>query len=420
MAAYELAAKGVPVIVLEARDRIGGRIHTIYDEVSGNPLELGAEFIHGDAPLTRKLMKQAAMSRIKSEGDMWQTRGGMLKRNAELIEHWGLFRKKLKELKTDRTINEFLQEQFGEDEYKSLRESVRNYASGYDTADPETASALALAKEWLSEQGDEHYRTNNGYQRLVNYIAEELVIKGGQIYTGQDVKELVWLNNRVTAITSKGETFTGIKGIITLPINVLMAETTEQGALTFSPALPAINAALKHMGMGAVIKVLLRFSEAFWKREEITKMAGKSMERANIILSQEAIPTWWTQYPGTLPLLTGWLGGPAANEMKHTSDEDLLEAAMSSLASIFKMDTDSLKGLLISWKVINWTADPYARGSYTYATVDTELARKVLMTPIDDTLYFAGEALYDGAEMGTVEAALDNGKRVAEGILDRL
>jgi monoamine oxidase len=106
--------------------------------------------------------------------------------------------------------------------------------------------------------------------------------------------------------------------------------------------------------------------------------------------------------------------------MKHTSDEDLLEAAMSSLASIFKMDTDSLKGLLISWKVINWTADPYARGSYTYATVDTELARKVLMTPIDDTLYFAGEALYDGAEMGTVEAALDNGKRVAEGILDRL
>lgn len=420
MAANELVSKNIPVIVLEARNRLGGRIYTIYDDLSGNPLELGAEFIHGKLPLSDKLINDAGLRRLKAGGEMWRVKDEQLEKAHELVDHWGLFRKKLKELKTDRTINEFLEENFSDDKYESLRESIRQYASGYDTADPEFASALALAREWLNEDEDEQYRTDKGYQHLVNYLAEEVVKKGGRIYTEKVVKEIVWLTNRVTAVTDKGEIFTGTKAILTVPISVLAAESQQEGAITFSPVLPMVSGAVKKMGMGAVIKVLLRFNEAFWKTDETKKRVGRSMEKMMFVFSGELIPTWWTQYPGTLPLLTGWLGGPAAKEMEHLSDDDILDAAITSVAAIFKVATEEIKSMLASWKVVNWTSDPYARGSYTYATMDTEIARKVLEVPVDNTLYFAGEALYDGPQMGTVEAALDSAKKVAVTVLQSL
>lgn len=420
MAAYELASKNIPVIVLEARNRLGGRIHTIFDELSGNPLELGAEFIHGKLPVTEKLIDIAGLKRIKTGGEMWRVKGDHLEKTQEFVDHWSQFKKKLKELKSDRTINEFLQENFSDDKYESLRESVRQYASGYDTADPELASALALAREWLSEDEDQQYRMADGYQHLITYLAEEVIKRGGQIYTEQVVKEIVWLTNRVTAVTHKGETFTGNKAIITVPLGVLSAEPHLEGAITFSPALPMVSGAVKKMGMGAVIKVLLRFEEAFWKNDETKKRVGRSLEKMGFIFSQESIPTWWTHYPGTLPLLTGWVGGPAAKEMEHLSDDSILDAAVASVATIFRMETEDVRSLLTSWKVFNWTSDPYARGSYSYATMDTDIARKVLEVAVDNTIYFAGEALYDGPQMGTVEGALSSGCKVANEVMNSL
>ncbi|HEU4861401.1 MAG TPA: FAD-dependent oxidoreductase, partial [Chitinophagaceae bacterium] len=67
-------------------------------------------------------------------------------------------------------------------------------------------------------------------------------------------------------------------------------------------------------------------------------------------------------------------------------------------------------------KVINWNVDPYSLGAYAYATLKTSQAIQVVSKPADDTIYFAGEALYEGAEMGTVEAALASGKQTVEQI----
>ncbi|MES2702240.1 MAG: NAD(P)/FAD-dependent oxidoreductase [Bacteroidota bacterium] len=420
MAARQLAAAGIAVTVLEAQHRIGGRIHTTYDTVSGHPLELGAEFMHGDLPITKQLFKEAGIAYHKATGDTWQVIDGHLEKDDEVIEHWNLFEQKIKQLKVDKTINEFLEEHFPGDKYRSLRDSVRRYASGYDTADPELASAMALGKEWMSSNDSKQYRTDNGYQHLINFLAEEVVRQGGQILTGQEVKEINWRHGHVSATTKDGEVYQASRVIVTLPINVLRAEHHETGALTISPTLPAAADALKKMGMGAIIKVLLRFNEAFWKRDEVTKVAGRKLDKMSFIFSKEIIPTWWTQYPGTLPMLTGWLGGPPAELMTHTTDDDILEAGLTSLSAIFKMPVDTLKELLTSWKVNNWTADPYCRGSYSYATMDTAAARKILTAPVDDTIYFAGEALYDGPEMGTVEAALGSGSFVAKLITDEL
>ena len=172
------------------------------------------------------------------------------------------------------------------------------------------------------------------------------------------------------------------------------------------------------MGFGAVIKLLFEFDTAFWLDDKTRKMAGKNIDKMGYLFSDEEIPTWWTQVPDESTMLTGWIGGPAAADKTNTPDIDVLEQGLQSLANIFKIDFDELKDKLIAYRVMNWTADPFARGSYAYDTVEAQAARKILNTPVKDTLFFTGEYLYEGAEMGTVEAALTSGLDVAEKILE--
>ena len=129
------------------------------------------------------------------------------------------------------------------------------------------------------------------------------------------------------------------------------------------------------------------------------------------------IPTWWTQLPEKSTLLTGWLSGPKAAALKDESDDAILLKALESVSAILNISSADLKEKLQWWKVFNWTNDPYTRGSYSYSTLHTNEARKVLSAPVENTLFFAGEALYEGPEMGTVEAALVSGTNAAEQVL---
>ena len=91
------------------------------------------------------------------------------------------------------------------------------------------------------------------------------------------------------------------------------------------------------MGYGGDIKILLQFSEPFWRDASIEKRIGINLQDAGFILSEAAIPTWWTQWPDRNPLLTGWLAGPNSEKYKSTGEEIILWEAISSLAYIFKM-----------------------------------------------------------------------------------
>ena len=135
------------------------------------------------------------------------------------------------------------------------------------------------------------------------------------------------------------------------------------------------------------------------------------------LFSDEKIPTYWTQSPLRSPLLTGWLGGPPAYAQKDASAGAVLQMALGSLANIFGRTQEELHGRLVAWQVANWTAEPFTRGSYAYDKVESPAARKILLQPVDGTLYFAGEYLYDGPAMGTVEAALTSGRDSAMKLL---
>lgn len=417
MAAYELSKAGKQVTVLEARDRTGGRIHSLNNTSFFKYAELGAEFVHGNLPVTLQLLKEAGIAVTPATGEMWHYNDGKFSQENQQTEHWDLLMQKLNELEQDTTIGDFLQEEFAGDKYTGLRESVSKYVAGYDTADPFKASAFALRKEWEGEDEDAQHRVEGGYCRMIGHLVNESRKNGAQLFLNSTVKKIHWEHNQVEAITADNISYMAQKLIIALPLGVLQADLPDQAAITFSPSVPACQQAIMQMGFGAVIKILLEFKKAFWKNEEVTQLAGGSLKEMSFLLSNEEIPTWWTQFPDLSTVLTGWLGGPNAEKKKNLSNEELLHQGLRSLSNIFKCRIEELKENLIAWNVSNWTADPFTLGSYAYDTVGSAAGRSILSQPIDHTIYFAGEYLYDGSAMGTVEAALTSGSEAAKKLM---
>ncbi|WP_348049632.1 NAD(P)/FAD-dependent oxidoreductase [Mucilaginibacter sp.] len=419
MAGMQLSRKGKKVLVLEARDRIGGRIHTITNRGFKQATELGAEFVHGKLPVTLALLKEAKIKPLDAVGDMWRYADGRFHKSEQFLVHYEVIIKKLNALKTDITLDEFLTRYLSAKKYTETCSMLRNFAAGYDTADPSRFSAFAMRKELQSEDDDHQYRVNGGYCTMIGYLESEIVKNGGIVSLSTIVKELQWEQGMVKAIAADGREFTAQKVIMALPLGVLQANKHDEGAIAFTPPIPEREHALQQMGMGNVIKLLLQFDEVFWEKQAIKKGAKADVKEMSYLFSTETIPTWWTQRPHTIPLLTGWLGGPAAENLKNADDEYILNLGLLSLSNIYDMPVASLRAKLTAHQVVNWPADPFIRGSYSYATIFTNEARKLLAQPVQDTIYFTGEFMYDGPEMGTVEAALASGKEVADGIGSR-
>jgi monoamine oxidase len=402
--ARNLAKAGKKVIVLEGRPRIGGRIQTL-SNTAFSKAELGAEFIHGDLPVTLGLLKEAGIDSQTVALQMWRYRDAKFELEQEQVEGWDEVMEKLSGLKQDMPIAQFMQQYFGDEKYNAITKSVLQFVAGYDTADPAKASAFALRNEWQHEGDGAQHRIPGGYCSLINYLANDCRGHGGVINLNAVVKQINWQPQQVTIITANGNEYTAEKVVIALPLGVLQA-----GSVSLNPGVSAQNNAINNIGFGAIIKILLQFDIPFWEDE---KYGGIS--KPAFLFTDEKIPTWWTQQQGN-PLLTGWLGGNAAVELKDASDEQVWQLAMQSLANVFNLDAEQLKYMLVAWQVANWTADPFTRGSYAYDMVGSTDARNVLNQPVEDTIYFTGEYLYSGPAMGTVEAALDSGVKVAEGI----
>ena len=417
MAAYTLVKAGKTVRVLEARNRLGGRIHKITNNDFSFPVELGAEFIHGDLPITLSLLKEAGIGTTDVDFEMWQYHDGTFKQSDEFVEGWDRFLEKVNELQNDLPILDFLKQNFAGEEYAKMRMQIENYVAGYDTADVHDASAFALRNEWNHEDEDAQHRVEGGYCKMVNYLADVCRNGASDILLNTVVQEVAWEKDKVKVTTTTGSVYEADKVIVALPLGVLHAAKDDDGAIQFHPSLNEQEEALQNIGFGSIIKILLEFDDAFWESDAVAKLAGADLSTMGFLFADEVIPTFWTQAPAHSPLLTGWLGGPPAHDMKDTLPEDILQLTLASLSHIFKIAPDALKNKLVAWQVANWTADPFTRGSYAYDKVKSPQARKRLLHPVENTIYFAGEYLYDGPAMGTVEAALTSGKEVAEMVL---
>ncbi len=404
IAALEIALTGRTVGIIEAKDRIGGRIFTIEDNAFAMPVELGAEFVHGKLPLTQQFLKKAGVKKQKVSGSIWQHKDGHLHEQEDFIEDYKDLEKKFKEVKEDIPVSTFLKNHLLDNQYEELRFTLQNYVEGYYAANIEKASAFSLCEE-LTKGDDEQYRIEGGYRQLVNFLEEQCRQKNVVFFLSQPVGQIHWKKGGVEAITEKGN-FKGRKVMITVPIGVLQA-----GSITFFPALPHINEAVQKLGYGHVLKISLQFEDAFWKERALTE--GKDMKDVMFLFSEETIPTWWTQHPQKSNMLTGWLGGPKAAALRLLSKEEIANKAISSLSRIFNLDVLHLQQKLRGMQFYNWSADPYFLGAYSYEVVNGENYIETLRQPLEDTVFFAGEGLHHGPEIGTVEAALVNGRDAA-------
>lgn len=400
MAAKRLS-KRYKVIILEANDRIGGRIHTIQPSGFNKPIEAGAEFIHGKLPLTLKLLKKAGIIYNELEENFYRADEKGFHDQHEMIEGWDKLLKQMKKENKDMTLFDFLQKHYADEKYNEFRKHIRNYAEGFDVADPAKASMKALYNEWSNED-QEIYRIPRGYSQLINYLANECKKNNAETIINSPVTKIVWQKNKVTIHTKAGKTYAGEKCIVTVPLTFLQKQSAN--SILFNPSLDEYSNAAAEIGYSTVIKVIIEFNEPFW---------NSYAKDISFIISDDKIPTWWTQLPDTTPLLTGWKGGPGAADLSNKSDEEIFQIALSSLAAIFKINVAELQKKIIAFKIFNWLNDEYAKGAYSYSYPSSKKAKELLNKPVDNTIFFAGEALYDDKSGGTVEAALVSGKKCA-------
>jgi monoamine oxidase len=178
------------------------------------------------------------------------------------------------------------------------------------------------------------------------------------------------------------------------------------------PAREKAAAASADIGFGNVVKILLRFATKWWADHD-----GRDLADLSFLFSNATVPTWWTQHPAEYPVLTGWFAGPKADRVPHLTASELVDMGVASLAEIFELPRHRITRHLLTAQAVNWAGDPFARGAYSYATLKTRETQSALKEPDGSSIFFSGEALYAGPEMGTVEAALAAGVETAQMLL---
>ncbi len=401
-AASLLADKGFRVTILEARDRCGGRIHTL--DLSFQPAEAGAEFIHGSLPMTMKLVKQAGAHAEKVTASFFELSNGIYTKadflNTEIEE----VSEKMSKLSHDVTFLEFVNEHLSESKYEKVRTHLTKMVEGYDGADPALISTFALRDEWSEWNDEDDFSIRGGYKTIINYLQEKAIKNGVGIVLSCRAEKIAWKKGSVTVGTNNGD-FPAEKVLITVPVSIL-----QSGSISFEPAIPEYIDAARRIGFGGVVKFLFQFNDELEKLGVFEKMGDFSF-----IFCDGAIPTWWRKRQASGNLLTGWLGGPKAFSLTRNKEEQY-RIAIDTLTYILKLGRKEVEAMLVAWSIHDWVADPFCRGAYAYATPDTKDARQILNKPIENTIYFAGEAISQGDSMGTVEAALESAERMVRNV----
>jgi monoamine oxidase len=413
-AAAALGGSGRSVLLLEARDRIGGRIWTRLEPALAAPVELGAEFIHGDSPETSALLRSAGAAAIDTGGEHWSLLGGRLQRRTESL--LGKVRAALEAAnvlaRPDMSLEDFLASDHGRSLPEDARAMARAFVSGFDAADPRLVSLHSVAEEWGSGGmlDSSQSRPLGGYRAALLALYAALDGKHVRLQLQSVVTEVHWSAAGVEIHGVRlGQPFRAAarKAIITVPLGVLKATADAPGAISFVPHLETKQAALAQLLSGPVLKVVLRFHRAFWEEQD----GGRYTDASFFHAPDKLFPTFWTTLPVRAPLINAWVGGPTAARLCELPDEQIVRQAMDCLSTVF-CGGKELPDLQAAY-LHNWARDPYARGAYSYVAAGGGTAREVLATPLSGILFFAGEATDTTGEATTVTGALRSGARVA-------
>lgn len=406
-AARELSQVGHQVVVLEARDRIGGRVWTS-SAWPKNPLDLGATWIHGVTgnPITG-LAEQVGAQRLATSYEratIYNTNGQLLSPAQEnrldaIREQMFDNLREAQDLDEDATVRQalvLLKKQYAEDP-AALR--LLNFCLSVDIKQEYAGGASRLSSHWYDSAkvfGGDDALFAQGFKVITEYLAQ-----GMDIRLAQQVKEVGWQGADVR-VRTKDNAFVADRVVITVPLGVL-----QHNDVRFIPELPddkrrAINA----LGMGVLNKCYLRFAHAFWPQ---------GVDWLEYVAARHGEWTAWVSFQRTLqwPILLGFNAADRGRELEAWSDDQIVASAMETLKTIFGADTPQP----VDYQITRWDSDVFARGSYSYNPIgSTPGSRTTLARPLNGQLFFAGEATSKDY-FGTTHGAYLSGVRAAREVL---
>ena len=417
-AAGELARRGHRVVVLEARERIGGRIYTCSDERVPVPIELGAEFIHGKASETLRLLKQAHLAACDVGREHWQSHRGSVRR----VTYFKKIDRVLKRIgprDRDGSFATFLKRRPGGRSEAQGRAVAQEFVEGFFAADPHRISARAVAPqggESPSEAAAHSARVVQGYDALAWWLARQL---GSRIRLRAAVTEIDWERGGAeltVRLPKDGSTRLRARTVaITVPLGVLQARPGDRGSIRLRPDPPSLRRALNSMAMGPVTRLTFWFDDFPWHLSPRLGRDGKLDRLSFLHLNAGPFKIWWTPYPLRWPLMVAWCAGPQSASLARRKQGEIEGAALQDLAVGLGVSRRRIVSKVRGLWTHDWNNDPFSRGAYAYALAGRDDSVGNLARPVDSTLFFAGEAT-DPEGSGTVEGALSTGLRAARQI----
>ncbi len=411
-AARSLAGRSVRVVLLDARDRVGGRVWSRPVAPTAAPAELGAEFIHGRGELTMQLLRDVGIRAIDAAGELWTcSKDGELRRETSGSSPAAGIFETARTLANDESVDRFLRRFEADEATRETARAARAFVEGFDAADPAIASASAMADEWRSGVDSAIARPLGGYRRMFDYLRDACVAAGVQICLSTIVRRISWRRGFVAIDVNhcgESQTIRARAAILTLPVGVLR-HSGDDTAVAFDPNLPAAKiGALRSIEMGHAVKVALWFRTAFWERVQNRRYRDAAFFHCD----GKPFPTYWTQVPVRSTLVIAWVGGPKAIALSGVAEANLIGRALNGLGALFN-EPDLVRKEFEGGLTHDWSRDPFARGAYSYIAVGGGDARAALAVPVDDTLFFGGEATSTDGQGGTVNGALETGERAA-------
>ena len=425
-AAQRLAEAGATAVVLEARSRIGGRIHTVRDDRTPIPIELGAEFVHGSAPELVEIARAQNLVVCDIHGERWSAERGKLKPMDD-DDFWTQLERVMSRLDPsrtpDRSFQEFLDRKPGGASLARERRITGEYVEGFHAADLSRVSERALADGGApeDEEDERQARILDGYDRVPLALAASV----GGVRLAHVVRQIAWepgaVEVRYARSGNPDSAIAARAAIITVPLGVLQQEKGPS-AIAFAPEVADTRRAANQLAMGTVARIVLLFREPFWTAQAMKrKTGGRSLAELSFLhSSDDDVPTWWTAGPVRAATLVGWAGGPKATRLVTRGSAEVEARAIAAIGRLFGMRRRRIESLVAGCWYHDWHADPFSLGAYSYALVGGSTAPKRLARPVARTLFFAGEAADSEGRTGTVHGAIGTGYRAAASVLSVL
>ena len=419
-AARNLAEAGKHVLVLEARNRVGGRVYT--ERISeGTLIEHGAEFIHGRAPELWSLIEESGLQAVERTGSMLREEepGKGLTTDEEDGDN-DLFN-------TLDQLIDFESEDlpFAEWLHESTtppwqRDALTGYVEGFNAADARRISTKALGEQQKAEhaiEGDRAWHLSAGYSQLAQHLARQARDAGAEIHLDCEVDAIRWWPGQVVVSHRHGD-LRAPRCLITLPLGVLQAaNASAPHSVRIEPEPLALFEA-RRLVMGHVVRFTMVFRERWWEHSSAPN--PEALQTLHFVIAGGRMPpVWWTRHPERedLPTLVGWSGGPQSEALRTKTEAELTVIACHELAELFSLPKEAIRASLLSLHTYDWSGDPFALGAYSYVPAGALDASANMTIPEANTLYFAGEHTDTAGNWGTVHAALGSGLRAASQIL---